>query len=597
MPEATANSSSSWLWAIAVTDLKKGAPTGVRVGGLDLVLVVVNGRLSAFSGTCPHKGALLAGGELREGLLVCPHHGWSFNAETGQHTQSTACLTSFPVEVRADGVWVKLPRLVPAQASVASNEAARSVAALPGPSGWPWLGMAPVIDVPRIHEQLEEWARQYGPIYRLPFRRGHLVVVAEPALADEILCRRPDGFRRSRHVAALLAEMEAAGVFSAEGDAWRTQRRLTMEALSPRRLRDFYPVLQTIGHRLYARWARAAETGETVDIQRDAMRFTVDVTTWLSLGRDLNTVEGKGDFLQKHLECLLPVLTGRLFALFPVWRWMQTPAQRRLRRALRGIHEWVDPQIAHIRRELEGQVDQPRRAPRTFLEAMIAARDEHGEPYSDQVVFANALNMLIAGEDTTANTIAWAVHELCDAPESVQSLRTEADAIMAHAVPSAEALDTAPFAMAVAHETTRLRPVVPTMFFEALRNERLPGLEVPKGTVLALVARSFAAQSNLLIRPEAFAPERFLEPGLITALQRANAHLPFGSGPRMCPARTLALQEIRLVLLLLYRAFDVERVGTRDEVHERYGFTMEPTGLRVRLRPRDKPSGIAHRQG
>jgi len=70
-----------------------------------------------------------------------------------------------------------------------------------------------------------------------------------------------------------------------------------------------------------------------------------------------------------------------------------------------------------------------------------------------------------------------------------------------------------------------------------------------------------------------------------------SAYMPFGSGPRMCPGRSLALLEMKTLLSMLYKNFDVDRVGRSEDVSELYGFTMSPTGLKARLRPR--PHGAA----
>ena len=83
-----------------------------------------------------------------------------------------------------------------------------------------------------------------------------------------------------------------------------------------------------------------------------------------------------------------------------------------------------------------------------------------------------------------------------------------------------------------------------------------------------------------------FEPARWLDGPSAASLQRGGLHVPFGSGPRMCPARNLALIEIRLVLSTLYRNFNVQRVGASESVSEASGFTMMPRGVRVRLEPR-----------
>ena len=225
--------------------------------------------------------------------------------------------------------------------------------------------------------------------------------------------------------------------------------------------------------------------------------------------------------------------------------------------------------------------------PSNFLEAMLAARDDAGRPFSDEVIMGNLMTMLLAGEDTTAYTLAWAVHHLCDDAAATTALEKELDAALGAAgVP--EQFDTAnrlSFAGAVANESMRLRPVAPMLFAEANVDTVVGDVHVPKGGVVATLIRPPVRDPENFAAPDAFRPQRWLEGGA-EGPHDPSAHTPFGSGPRLCPGRTLALLEMKVVLATLYRNFAVERVGESAAVREKFSFTMLPTGLQVKLRGR-----------
>ena len=108
--------------------------------------------------------------------------------------------------------------------------------------------------------------------------------------------------------------------------------------------------------------------------------------------------------------------------------------------------------------------------PTNFIEAMLTARDERGNAYSEDVIYTNLITMLLAGEDTTSNTVAWAVHELCESPDWAAALRREADEAfnasdVAATFEIANGLDRAG---AVANEAIRLRPVAPVSWWNLL---------------------------------------------------------------------------------------------------------------------------------
>jgi cytochrome P450 len=95
-------------------------------------------------------------------------------------------------------------------------------------------------------------------------------------------------------------------------------------------------------------------------------------------------------------------------------------------------------------------------------------------------------------------------------------------------------------------------------------------------------------EANFVDAPD-FRPDRWL--GDVGGAHNVSAHMPFGSGPRLCPGRSLALLEMNALLSMLYKNFDVERVGASSEVSELFGVTMSPKGLRVRL-SRRIPEGV-----
>jgi cytochrome P450 len=121
-----------------------------------------------------------------------------------------------------------------------------------------------------------------------------VVALSDPKWCDQVLRARPETFTRASNVAPVFSEMGLNGVFSAEGDAWRTQRRLATFALAQSHSRGLYPKLQTVTTRLKKRWERLADVGASLDIIDDMKRFTVDITTLIAFGYDINTVE-QGD--------------------------------------------------------------------------------------------------------------------------------------------------------------------------------------------------------------------------------------------------------------------------------------------------------------
>ncbi|MFN5880277.1 MAG: cytochrome P450, partial [Burkholderiales bacterium] len=169
--------------------------------------------------------------------------------------------------------------------------ALREIAELPCPPGVPLLGNARQIQPTRLHSLLEGWAREYGRLFRFRLMRENVLVVNDHQLLSELLRDRPEGLGRSKALRLTADELGANGVFSAEGERWRTHRKLVMRALAPEVVRHFYPTMQRMTQRLLDRWNKALSEGRPVDVARDLKAWAMDITIALSFGEDIDALE------------------------------------------------------------------------------------------------------------------------------------------------------------------------------------------------------------------------------------------------------------------------------------------------------------------
>ena len=382
--------------------------------------------------------------------------------------------------------------------------------------------------------------------------------------------------------------MGFSGVFAANGEQWRRQRPMVMAGFDPAHIKSYFPALVKVTQRLAGRWKRAVSAGQAIDLQADLMRYTVDVTAGLAFGSDINTLQSNDDVIQRHLDKVLPVLFRRLMAPFAYWRWLKLPSDRALGKHLAALHRAVDGFIAQARERMQGDPSL-RARPTNLIEAMIAARDAGGSGLDDADVAGNVLTMLLAGEDTTANTLAWMIYLLSRNPKAMQRARDEVRAVLGEKpLPTQyDELSALAFVEACAHETMRLKPVAPVIINEAVRDSVVGGIEVPKGALVVCLMRPPAVDERHFPDAQAFDPARWLADGRATSSAKRVA-MPFGAGPRLCPGRYLAILEMKMAIAMLLAGFEVESVSTPDgtEPREHLALTMSPVGLRMRLRVR-----------
>ncbi len=424
----------------------------------------------------------------------------------------------------------------------------RRIADLDGPRGWPFVGNLFQLDLSRMHQQLEDWVWVHGPLYRLRLGHREALVIARPDLLKAILRDRPDGWRRFELTQAVLNEMGIDGVFSAEGESWRRQRRLVAAAFTPGQLKRYFPLIARVTIRLQEQLGIAADANSWVDVQKMLMRYTVDVLASLAFGVDVNTLEHPKDALQEHLDKVLPMVMLRQNALFPIWRYVKSPADRVFDHHLASGHAAV---VGFIQAARDRMSSDPSLSdnPTNLLEAMLAARDANGHALSDAELVGNTFTTLLAGEDTTANTLAWSLYLLHTNPEVLSTVSAEVAAALADdTVPSGiETLTNMPMVDACLNESMRLRPVAPLHYLQNNAPVVVDGVKLPAGTLVLGVTRSGAMDLDVAPDAGAFRPSRWLERPHSGTEHRdvIDASIPFGAGPRVCPGRYLATLEMQ----------------------------------------------------
>jgi cytochrome P450 len=460
----------------------------------------------------------------------------------------------------------------------------RSIADLPAPRGLPLVGNAhQLVRASRVHLTSERWARRYGPIVRVDIGRRRIVGIADNEAINAILRDRPEGFRRWREQEIVFDEMGLSGLFTAEGEQWKRQRRLVVTALNTNHLHRYFHVVQTATERLYQRLAQEARDGRVLDIKQELTSYSVDVTSALAFGHDLNTLERGDNELQGHIQRVFGMIARRLAAPVPYWRWVRLPADRALDRSMAKLHSAVAGFIEQARERMAARPEL-HEAPENFLEGMLAAQASDGT-FTDKEIIGNTLVLLFAGEDTTAHTLGWTIWFLASLPDIQARLAHEACEVLGDH-PFAvdyETVGRLQYGEAVLRESMRLKSVAPLTAVEPLADTTICDTHIPARTRLLLLLRY--AQLGEGPTTNDFDPGRWLEDG--DDGTRVPKSLAFGAGPRFCPGRNLAFLEAKSALAMLARNFEIELDHSKGEVKELFNFAMIPQGLRVRLHQTD----------
>jgi cytochrome P450 len=446
------------------------------------------------------------------------------------------------------------------------------------------LGNALQLRTSELHLSAERWCREHGPFFRFDLGPRRIVGVGDAAAINEILRQRPEQFRRWREFEMNAEETGTKGVFAAEGEDWRRQRRLAVTALNADHLHRYFDTIRLATERLHGRLSETAREGVPVPIEAEFKSFTIDVTTALAFGRDPSAPLASAFDLRPDIDRLFAMMARRLNAPIRYWRWLRLPADRAHDRSLARLRLAVGEFIADARARMRARPEL-RENPENFLEAMISAQELEGR-YSEEELFGNALTMLLAGEDTTAITLAWTTWFLARHPDVQRRLAAEARELLGdEAFPAGhETTSQFDYGDAVLREAMRLKPAAVAIFVEAIDEAVVGDLRIPPGTRLMLLTRHAATQDSSFSRAQTFDPARWQASE--NGAHDTKSFLAFGAGPRFCPGRNLAFLEAKTALAMLARNFEITLDRTAPPVKERFAFTMAPSGLRVRLERR-----------
>ncbi|RJE74061.1 hypothetical protein BGP76_12760 [Reichenbachiella sp. MSK19-1] len=457
---------------------------------------------------------------------------------------------------------------------------------LPSPKGKFIVGHLPQFKADNKHQVMERWVEEVGDLFTISLLGKKFIVSAKPEINKEILRLRPGKFRRFDKIEEILKEMGILGVFNAEGEAWRKHRLITMQALNRQNVEGFFPTISKVADRLWTKWNAMAQAGETIDVQKEMMRYTVDITTEIAFGYPMNTLEKGEDVIQTHLEKIFPMINARITAPLPLWRLIKSKKDKAFDTAMVEIKSTVHQLIEEGKKRL---VEHPeiKDHPNNFLEALLVQQANEGT-FSDDEVFGNVFTMLLAGEDTTSNSISWSLYYLAQNPAIVDKIRQEANDIYSnsHTPSTYEEASALTYTDAVVQESLRIKPVTPNLYMTALEDVEIEGYLFQKGETIMMQNKVAQTHPDNFIRPDEFMPERWISSG---CPMHGGAHSPdmirtFGGGSRFCPGKGLAMSELVITLSTICKNFDLELAVRPEEVKEVFAFSMFPENLLIKLK-------------
>lgn len=439
---------------------------------------------------------------------------------------------------------------------------------LTGPRGLPFLGVALSLH----HDALNFFRtaqQNYGDIVPLQVLGKRVLLLSNPSDVETVLVDDAASYGRSSENRN-LRPIFGNGLLTSQGDLWRSQRRRIQPSFTLQKLAGYTTIMLAAIQERVERWT----AGQIIEIHAEMMGFTRDVVC-RSLFSHQPTAQL--DRIADAVTTIFGSLRAEVLYL-PIWQRLPTLRSIRWRRAVNVLYETIAAIINERRTSgTENQLDQ-----QDMLGSLLIAQDEDGTTMSDIQIRDEVMTMFLAGHETSALILTWAIHLLAINQEMQDQAADEALRVTSDGPLAGTHYPQLKLIMSIVQESLRLYPPIWSISREAIRATNVGPHAVAKGDSIWMCINNIHHDSRWYQQPETFNPDRWSEPPKRPKL----GFMPFGAGARMCIGQNFAFMEAVLTLATLLRNFRFHPASTKTIQIEAW-ITLRPkSGIPIRVERR-----------
>ncbi|KAL2892854.1 Cytochrome P450 71A9 [Bienertia sinuspersici] len=461
---------------------------------------------------------------------------------------------------------------LPSKSSNTANEFEKTPLTLvphpPGPKGLPIIGNLHQFDPINTHLYFFQLCKKYGPLIYLKLGSVPTIVVSSSKLArevfktkDHVFCSRPSFVGQQK-----LSYNGLDLTFAPYNEYWREMRKICVTHLfSSKRVQMFSWIREEEVNRMIRVISSLSSKSKLANLSELAMDLTNTIICRIGFGKNYNNDEESTNRFQGLLHETEAMLTGFFFADYlPFMGWVDkiSGASSKLERVFRELdrfyQELIDQHLESNRQKSKKQED--------IIDVLLRLREEHTMQFDLTLdhIKAILMDIFVAGTDTSASTIVWAMTELMLNPNAMRKVQEEVRNLIKEQQSSTtfieeQQLHHLTYLKAVIKETYRLHPATPILVpRQTLQKCTLKGqYQIESKTLVYINAWAIGRDPESWENPESFLPERFLGSSIDYKGQHFEL-LPFGAGRRGCPGLLLGSTTIELALANLLCFFDWE---------------------------------------
>lgn len=400
------------------------------------------------------------------------------------------------------------------------------------------------------HRFFLQLTRDFGDIVQYRAAPEPAYLINHPDFVKHVLVSNGRNYTKETHLNKhMLQAVTGQGLLTSENPLWRKQRRLMQPFFHRHYLGGFADLMVEATRETLARVEIHAASREPIDIASEMMNLTLNIVSRALFGYD---TDRQAERIGEAVSTLIEI--GK-------------PNRRGFQEMVQVLDEIVFGIIAQRRRR-------PHVEQRDLLDMLLQVRyEDTGEGMEDQQVRDEVMSLLIAGHETTANTLSWLWYLLAQHPEIVARVEAELDAVLNGRFPTITDFPNLTYCDKVIKESMRLYPSAWSISRYALADDEIGGYHIPAGAIVALSPYTLHRHPEFWPDPEKFDPERFTPEQ--EAARHRFAYLPFGAGARKCIGDQFALMESIIILPMVLQKFRLRLVPDHP-VEEHALVTLRP---------------------
>ncbi|KAI8808365.1 cytochrome P450 [Cladochytrium replicatum] len=451
---------------------------------------------------------------------------------------------------------------------------ARALASIPAaPGELPIIGhLLPLSSAKSGIDLMNKWAWQYGPVTRMTLFGKTTLLISGPEYITALMRKTESVFGPSRSFGDALASVglgKALGAHDGSVHERRVMRKLLEKPFSATQVGEMRKSIVSVGLQLREDFregiarAEVEERSDPMAFEKSQMNFLrmLKKTTFhalMVLAYDMQYEEYSDLINLDDLELISAKLNERILIPFRYYHYFKTKSDRE-------VDQCVNRITASAHTIIQQAMEKPERAETMLLKGFLANQnDENGEKIDYDILIGNVIGNLLAGYDTTANTLFLLMHWLAKEPEVQQKVQKEVDGILKtlgsiEDVANLDPKENFKYVHAVIRETNRLTPIATGTIYTASNDVQIDGLFVPKGVEVLLCNNVATLKQSSFEDRFAFRPERWYELDSNEELRTKElaSFMPFSGGPHICPGRHLAIAEMIYFVVILCSEFEV----------------------------------------